>query len=257
LNTRSDKTPQVSKYGAAKRLMNSIPGSRELLARAYMSLPRMVSRAAYRAARRTVFRDNQRRLPAFEAAFEEAAKSGAAGDYLEFGVARGTSLISAFDIARRHPQFANSRFFAFDSFCGLPGSEGDFVQGDMSYGQETFFRFIERAGVDLERVKATKGFFEAALSPWLAAELAIVPGQAHIVHIDCDLYASTVPVLNFVAPLLGVGSVIIFDDWFSFENEAQPWAHGEQRAFAEWRERARFEPLAITYPWNAAWKLTR
>ncbi len=81
--------------------------------------------------------------------------------------------------------------------------------------------------------------------------------MAHIVHVDCDLYVSTVPVLEFLAPLLGKGSVIIFDDWFSFYDEPDPWIHGEQRAFNERPLRDRFDPVAMTYPWNAAFKLMR
>ena len=35
-----------------------------------------------------------------------------------------------------------------------------------------------------------------------------------IVHIDVDLYSSTVEVLEFVRPLLVKGSILIFDDWY-------------------------------------------
>lgn len=245
----------MSKYGVAKRLMNSLPGSREFLAQGYMKLPIGVSRAIYRTARRTVFRDNERRMPVFESAFARVAATGRVGDYLEFGVARGTSLISAWDIAQRYRAFDHSRFFAFDSFCGLPSGEGDFVAGDMAYAEGTFRRFARQAGVDLRRVYTIAGFFDKNLTSSLANELAIEPGRAHVVHIDCDLYRSAVPVLDFIAPLLGVGSVIIFDDWFSFEDEARPEDHGEQRAFGEWAERDCFQQLAVTRPWNIAWQL--
>lgn len=244
----------MGKYGVAKWFMSSVPGSREMLARAYMRLPRTLSRAAYRIARTTIFRDNEKRLPVFEAAFAEVAKSKRPGDYLEFGVARGTSLISAFDIARNNHTFDQMRFFAFDSFRGLPSGEGDFVAGDMAYAQNTFMSFIERAGVDLERVRTTQGFFDKTLTAELAAVLRIAHGRAHIVHIDCDLYQSTVPVLDFIAPLLGAGSVIIFDDWFSFDQEPNPAEYGEQRAFAEWIERSKFDLLSLTPGWNVAWK---
>lgn len=51
---------------------------------------------------------------------------------------------------------------------------------------------------------------------------------------DCDLYLSTVPVLEFVKDLLQKGTVIIFDDWNCF------WADpdkGERRAWREFCER--------------------
>jgi O-methyltransferase len=246
-----------SRYGIAKQLMSRLPGSREALASLYLALPQAISAPLYDAARGAIFRDNHRRLPVFEAAFSCVGQSNKPGDYLEFGVARGTSMISATKIARRRAWARDMRFHAFDSFEGLPGDEGDFRKGDMSYPEEVFTRFLGRAGAPLDRVTLTKGFFDRSLCATRARELRIEPGRAHIVHVDCDLYESTVPVLEFVAPLLGPGSVVIFDDWFSFEHEPHPWEHGEQRAFREWAERARFEPLAITYLWNAAWKAAR
>ena len=40
--------------------------------------------------------------------------------------------------------------------------------------------------------------------------------KAGLIHIDVDLYSSTIDILNFIAPLLKVGSVMIFDDWYCF-----------------------------------------
>lgn len=51
-----------------------------------------------------------------------------------------------------------------------------------------------------------------------------------MVYIDCDLYKSTVPVLDFVRGFLQVGTVIVFDDWNCYH--ARP-DHGERRAWAE------------------------
>ena len=249
--------PTAAKYGLARRLMNSVSGSREKLANGFCHLPDFLAPHVYDMARRFVFRDNQKRLAVFEAAFGEASRSGNLGDYLEFGVARGTSFVSAYKIANELACASQMRFHAFDSFAGLPSSEGDFVAGDMSYPEAVFRRFIRKAGMPLAPVTTTKGFFDRSLTAERASELGLEPAKAHVVHIDCDLYASTVSVLAFLEDLLGVGSVIVFDDWFSFEEQEKPWEHGEQRAFNEWRLRDRFEPLAITYPWNAAFKLVR
>lgn len=193
----------------------------------------------------------------FSAALVEMAKSNNIGHYLEFGVARGTSLITMYKLAKRMGLAHKMGFHAFDSFAGLPEGEGDFVPGEMAYPEHTFRRFVRKAGVPERQITTTPGFFDQSLSEGLADRLGIEAGRAHIVHIDCDLYVSTVPVLAFLTPLLGKGSVIIFDDWFSFEESAEPWNQGEQRAFNEWSLRDRFDPVAITYPWNAAFKLAR
>ena len=54
--------------------------------------------------------------------------------------------------------------------------------------------------------------------------------KAGVIHIDVDLYSSTVEVLEFIEPLMVYGTVLIFDDWYCFppgENK------GEKRAFEE------------------------
>jgi O-methyltransferase len=50
--------------------------------------------------------------------------------------------------------------------------------------------------------------------------------------IDCDLYDSTVPVLDFLSNKLVDNAVIAFDDWFCLDGKG-----GEQRAAKEWLER--------------------
>jgi macrocin-O-methyltransferase TylF-like protien len=54
------------------------------------------------------------------------AESKIKGDLLEFGVYRGTSFISAFKQAQEH-RLTHMRFFAYDSFAGLPNDEGQLV----------------------------------------------------------------------------------------------------------------------------------
>lgn len=46
------------------------------------------------------------------------------GDYLEFGVYRGRAFKAAYDEAIRH-KYEEMRFFAFDSFEGLPEVKGE------------------------------------------------------------------------------------------------------------------------------------
>jgi len=214
-----------------------------------------VSPLVYRAMRARLFRDNQNRLPVFRAAFEAQAAAPAPGDYLEFGVARGTSFITAFDMMQEVRPGQASRFHAFDSFEGLPETEGHFEANDMAYSEATFSKYIEKAGVDISRVTRTKGFFERDKTAEAIAALGLTPG-AHVVHIDCDLYVSTVEVLKAIEGILRPGSVLIFDDWYSFDREDQPDQHGEQKAFAEWALRDQFAVLKDTPNWNVAFQMT-
>jgi hypothetical protein len=77
------------------------------------------------------------------------------GDYLEFGCAAGASLIHTFQQAA--PRMPWMRFFAFDSFQGLPKPEGIDAESEAREGlfacdEATFVANLRQANVDLDRV---------------------------------------------------------------------------------------------------------
>ena len=243
------------KYSMAKRFVGSVPGLRNFGARCFSYFPTSISPYIYRFMRASFFRDELKRLKTFEVCFDKLAASGDVGDYLEFGVARGASMISSHRFANRH-RLDEMRFFAFDSFAGLPSDEEQFTQGDMAYSQKDFLHFCRKAGVGLQRVTPVPGFFDATLTNEMLTKLDIMPGR-HLVHVDCDLYESTVLVLRFVEPILEAGSIIVFDDWHSFDYKDNPEDWGEQRAFREWPSHEKFERLAEHPEWNCAFIKTR
>lgn len=190
---------------------------------------------------------------------------GPAGDYLEFGTYNGDSLMKAYWACRRileeltgetwnHSfadtggketrlswlldQWSKMRFIAFDSFEGMPEISGRdriipvFDKGSYKCDIEDFYANIQRGEVPRERVIAVKGFFEETLTTATAERLRLE--KIGIVHIDCDLYESACRALDFVSPYLRDGTVVVFDDWYQFMGNP---TLGEQRAFAEWRER--------------------
>lgn len=152
------------------------------------------------------------------------------GQYFEFGVYEGRSMIAAYkNAARTNRSF---RFYAFDSFEGLPASaEGGrkFPKGKYACSEEHFRKNLARAGVDNRRVTTIAGFFGDSLTEDLQQELVNEKGA--IVWIDCDLYDSTVPVLEFITPLIQTGTILCFDDWFSYGGDP---SRGEIRATREW-----------------------
>ena len=81
----------------------------------------------------------------------------------------------------------------------------------------------------MDSVRIVKGWFADTLDPVKASSYDINVLSA--VWIDCDLYESTVPVLQFISQYLTVGSVILFDDWRCYRNLPD---FGEQRACREW-----------------------
>lgn len=124
----------------------------------------------------------------------------------EFGVASGRSLRL---IAERFP----GRCYGFDSFDGLPEDwRPGFPLGMFACAPP----YVPGAELVI-------GEFDAALRGW-------TPGRLALVHIDCDLYSSTATVLQHlvIAPALGSGTVIVFDEFHGYpgceEHEQRAWA---------------------------------
>lgn len=158
------------------------------------------------------------------------------GGYLEFGVFEGKTFSYAFEIMAR--LFPAMQFVALDSFEGLPEPEGidakdnytsGFFKGQFACDQEQFERNLRARGVDMNRVAMIKGWFDSTLSPNSHASRTIEKVAA--AWIDCDLYESTVPVLEFLTGRISVGSVLLFDDWRCYRNLPD---FGQQRACREW-----------------------
>lgn len=161
------------------------------------------------------------------------------GDYVEFGVFRGTVFAYAFKIMAS--LFREMRFIAFNSFEGLPAPQGvdaasgytsGFHQGQFSCTEPEFIANLTAAGVDLNRVVICRGWFDQTLRHDNPETAGL--GKVAAAWVDCDLYELTVPVLEFLTGRLSVGSVLLFDDWRCFRNLPD---FGEQRACREWLER--------------------
>ena len=134
------------------------------------------------------------------------------GLLLEFGVANGDSI--------RHLAARTGRtIHGFDSFEGLPEDWPGRHEGKGHYS----------TGGNLPPVPATvrlhKGTFDRTLPAFLAAEA----GAAALIHMDCDLYASTKTVFDALAGRIGPGTVILFDEYFNFVG----WREQEFKAFHE------------------------
>jgi hypothetical protein len=164
-------------------------------------------------------------------AFGYVSNNKISGDYAEFGVFKGHTTIEAWKGAHRHG-LNDMHFRLFDSFEGLPyvkghDSNGPFETGEFRCSRKDFESNLKRFGVDLDRVEITDGFFDQTLRD-STSSLKIA-----VAWIDCDLYESTVPVLNWLTDKLVDGAVICFDDWYTFSGRPDK---GEQRACAEWLE---------------------
>jgi O-methyltransferase len=154
------------------------------------------------------------------------------GDYIEFGVYQGDMFTYAcLEAMNRMPWM---RFIACDSFMGLPKPEGvdsggEFIEGQFECSEKEFQKRIVSAGVPIDRVITIPGWFSETLHEEKISKYNIK--TISIAYIDCDLYESCIPVLDFLTPRLRQGSVLMFDDWFCFR--ANP-RKGIQLAVNQW-----------------------
>ncbi len=168
------------------------------------------------------------------------------GYYFEFGCNEANTMRMAWDSFRYLFDFT---YVGFDSFEGLPEIEKIDQQliwekGKLAFAEERFISTCVNHGMPRERLQTVRGFYDRSLTNELASRFA--PKKAAVIYIDCDLYVSTVSVLNWIPQFLQPGTVIMFDDWNCFAADPDK---GERRAWREFLQanaRLRFEPFIST-----------
>lgn len=140
---------------------------------------------------------------------------------LEFGVYTGGSI----ELMRRAlPQTVE--VFGFDSFRGLPTDWRD-AEGVLVGACESGFFSTDGVAPDIPGVTFFVGWFADTLQDYLPKGRPI-----GVLHVDCDLYTSTVTVLYGLDHLIVRDTIIVFDEWI-YRHDARYDDH-EQRAFYEW-----------------------
>lgn len=125
-------------------------------------------------------------------------------DYLEFGVAAGSSI--AWWVANNpHP---DSRFVGFDTFTGLP--EDWYYAPKGAYSTQGKLPDIADGRCSFE-----VGLFQDTLGAFLAKNPLT---RRKVIHIDSDLYSSSLYTLSTLASQLQPGDIIFFDDFGGLKN---------------------------------------
>jgi hypothetical protein len=177
---------------------------------------------------------------ALKQAFYYAALEALPGDYVEFGVFEGTSLIAAFENDRRlrPPAVAARKFWGFDSFEGGfkyfdPRDRHPFFrEGAFASSQAQTARRLERHFRGRAPWQLVPGYFEDTLAGQRAADLGL--NAVAVALVDCDLGTPAELALNFIRPALQPGSVLILDDYFAYRGSRQQGVAG---AFERFRSR--------------------
>ena len=140
-----------------------------------------------------------------------------AGDYAEFGVYRGGSARFIHTL-----MFGDRKLHLFDSFEGLPEDWTDAKKaGTFKLASDEIPNFNPR------RTVVHKGWFKNTVPAWAKT----MDRPLAFVHMDADLYSSTVDVLFNIDKLVTKGTVILFDEYvFGAEDH-------EHRALTDWAQK--------------------
>ena len=84
-----------------------------------------------------------------------------------------------------------------------------------------------------------QGLFEDTLPKFLQN----VQSNARLIHVDCDLYSSTMSALHLLTPRIRPGTVLVFDEYFNYPG----WQEHEHKAFREFLDEARYGCKYIAY----------
>lgn len=143
--------------------------------------------------------DYNRRYDLYEAIDRQEGLSAAPIDYFEFGVAGGYS----FKWWLQRNTHADSRFYGFDTFEGLPEKWGAFEKGSMAYSPESL-------QIEDGRASLYKGLFQESLPPFLEGYRS---GRRKLIHLDADLFSSTLFTLTQLYRFLQPGDILLFDEF--------------------------------------------
>jgi hypothetical protein len=119
--------------------------------------------------------------------------------------------------------YKDQTVFGFDGFAGLPGGvwPGNMIhKGMFNHGGEAPFVCPDNGTLVVGWFKNTMPNFDYKKT------------VAKYLHIDCDVYSSTVDILTNLVGKIVSGTVITFDDYCNHPN----WRQGEWKAWQEFCE---------------------
>ena len=178
---------------------------------------------------------NRDRYFAFKDAFAYTSYEKVKGDFLEFGVARGRTIIYSIYHNKEFSSEGGTKFFGFDSFQGFPKPKGvdlifeRFKEGEDNFSEKLIQKnLLNHFGIN-HGVTLVKGFYSEILAGKTPQDFRIK--KARVISIDCDLYQSALEALTFCTQAIQEGTVILFDDYYCYHGRPD---RGEQAAIHDW-----------------------
>lgn len=165
-----------------------------------------------------IFKDPRRRKAMWEEHVSGNTLDG--GVIAEFGVHKAQS------IGWFTTHFLDTPIYGFDSFEGLP--EDWIVKNKVFFPKGHFnLKGNEPKFPHIDRCTFIKGWFKDTLPGWVKE----VDDYLKILHIDCDIYSSTLTVLTNVKSMFRPGTFILFDEILDDQGK-----ENEYKAFFEFCE---------------------
>lgn len=136
---------------------------------------------------------------------------------LEFGVAGGGTISQI-----RETLSDEFLIYGFDSFFGLPE---DWIGTRLKKGEFSTNGEVPK----INGVEFFKGWFVETIPEYkkIAEPIALI-------HIDCDLYSSTIDILYGLRDYIVEGTILVFDEWYYNAFDIEQNRQHEQKAFYEW-----------------------
>ena len=190
-----------------------------VLMRFYFILPVVITSKIWAFWSKYLGRDGRTEL--FYNIFDYVKTHNIAGDYLEFGVCRGTSIIHACTSISKHD--LKIRVFAFDSFQGLSELESVDVpeDWDQRYKRQSDWstdKIRKQFACSLQTVRENLREFDFIHyhEGWIPTRFHEVADKSFsFVHIDVDLYRPILESFQFFYPRLIPHGIMVFDDYGS------------------------------------------
>lgn len=137
---------------------------------------------------------------------------------LEFGVWKGNTITKI-----RKNLTDRYKVFGFDTFTGLPENWTDL------YKKGSFD--VNGVVPNIPDITFYKGLFKDTIPLYKTIARPIA-----LLHIDCDLYESTIDVLYGLNDYIVSGTVLVFDEWYYNGKDIPENRLHEQKAFYEWTQ---------------------
>tara|TARA_B100000963_G_C22615603_1_gene667170 strand:+ start:455 stop:1213 length:759 start_codon:yes stop_codon:yes gene_type:complete len=186
------------------------------------------------------------------------------GDYVEFGVYQGSSMIDAIETYNEFKDWLinetssdemwrrnvavesdllknNSIFHGLDTFEGMPQNDEKHLAFKKGNFLSNFDEVKSKMDSCIKRLNKNysyifyKGLFS---SNKLELKNKLGNRKISILNLDCDLYSSTIDALDIVKEHIDLGTVIFLDDYNSFSANN---SKGQRKAFKEFSNETEFK----------------